>query len=128
MEKKQPLFLILALLVLGATLASAIWVFSRNNVSSFRDMLVSEITHIAADAVQFRARAKSSGGGGGSYGGYKIPPRLRANSHAVFSATDSAGQTLVIIASSTRGLGSVSAKAGRDGAMRDVSFTGEFAE
>ena len=113
MENKQPLFLIIALIVFGVALASGIWVFSRKNVAAHRDELVIEITHIAADAFQYRHRPKSIGGGGNSYAGYRIPLKLRENDRAQFSATDSAGAKLSIVASSTDGLGSVSAMVGQ---------------
>ena len=54
MDKKQPFFLIMVMMIFGVALSSAMWVFSKNNVTSHRDLIVSEISHIAADAFQFR--------------------------------------------------------------------------
>ena len=104
------------------------WAFSKKNVSAHRDELISEVTHIASDAYQYRHRPKSIGGGGGSYGGYQIPNKMQSLGHAAFTVTDSAGEELTIEATSTRGIGSVAAKIGRDGEIRNFSYTGEFLE
>jgi hypothetical protein len=115
------------MVVFGVTLATAIWVFSKNNVSAHRDLLVSAISHIASDAVQYRHRPKPSGGGG-SFAGYQVPQRLLESEHATLSAKDSAGYVLTILATSTHGLGSVSARVRGDGALGNFSYTGEFAD
>jgi hypothetical protein len=128
MDAKQPFFLIIGLIVFGVALAVAMWAFSKKNVSAHRDQLISEVTHIASDAFQYRYRPRGVGGGGGSYGGYRVPNQLQTNGHAEFSVSDSAGETLSIQAISTHGIGSVSAKIGRDGEIHDFTYTGEFLE
>ncbi len=128
MDKKQPLFLIIALLIFGVALGSALWAFGKKNVSAHRDELISEVTHIASDAFQYRARPKSIGGGGGSYGGYHIPYRLGANDHAEIKVSGSPADEIVIEAVSTMGMGKVAATIGSDGEIHAFSYTGEFLE
>jgi hypothetical protein len=128
MEKKQPLFLIIALVIFGMALASAMWAFSKKNVTAHRDELISEVTFIASDAFQYRHHPKAIGGGGGSYAGYHIPSALKSNGHAEFTVTDSADEELTIEATSVRGIGSVAAKVSRNGEIHNFSYTGEFLE
>lgn len=128
MDKKQPLLLVIALLVFGVALASAMWTFSMKSVSAHRDELISEVTHIASDAFQYRHRPRAIGGGGGSYGGYQIPTSLRKNGHAEFTVSDSAGETLTIEAVSSRGIGMVATTIGLDGEIHGFSYSGEFLE
>lgn len=126
MEKKQPLLLVLALIVFGVALASAIGIFSRKNITAHRDEMLSEITQIAADAYQFRHRPRSIDGGGGSYTGYRIPEKLKANDHAEFAVAESAGVQLRIVGTSTHGLGSVAVDVDNEGTLKEINYDGEF--
>ena len=128
MDKKQHLLLVIALMVFGVSLASAIFVFSKKNVTAHRDELVSEITQVGADAFQYMHRPKLFGGGGGSYTGYRVPEKLRTNEHAAITVSDSAGDKLTIVATSSLGIGSVAVKIDQIGTLQDFAYTGEFME
>ena len=128
MDKKQPLLLIMAMMIFGVALSSAMWVISKNNVTSHREIIVNEISHIAADAFQYIHRPIATGGGGGSYRWYRVPDQFRANEHAGFAAKDSAGEILTIVATSSRGIGTVIAKVDLEGKFLGFSYTGEFTE
>jgi hypothetical protein len=127
MAKSHPLVLILSLALFGTALAVIVWVFTSNNVTARRDALVAQMTGIATDAVRYRHLPRPQGGGG-SYAGYVVPKSMRATKQAEFTATDSAGVVLTIVATSSGGGGTVTATMRRDGELRDFRYAGEFAQ
>ncbi len=125
--RSHPLFLIFGFALFGVAMAVVVWVFTSNNMTAQRDALMTELTIVAGDASSYRLRSRPLGGGG-SFKGYRIPNQLRSTRHAEIVATDSAGAMLTLVATSTGGMGTVSAKLRSDGKLRDVVYSGEFAQ
>jgi hypothetical protein len=126
MAKSHPLVLILSLALFGIALAVIVWVFTSNNMSARRDALVAQMTGIATDATRYRHLPRPQGGGG-SYAGYAVPKAMRSTKLGEFTATDSAGAALTIVATSAGGGGRISAILRRDGELREFRYDGEFA-
>lgn len=125
--RSHPLFLIFGFALFGVAMAVVVWIFMSNNMTAHRDALVTELTLVAGDASSYRLRSRPNGGGG-SFTGYRIPNQLRSTRHAEIVATDSAGVSLTIVATSTGGMGTVTAKLRADGKLREFTYTGEFAQ
>jgi hypothetical protein len=86
-------FIGLALLGLFVTLVLS----HHGTVAQPRDNIIADLTNIAENASQYRIRPVSIGGGGGSYGGYSIPPGLSRNengSYTIIGTPDSASINL----------------------------------
>jgi hypothetical protein len=129
MDKKQPLLLIMVMVIFGIGIASALWVFGQRNVSAHREEILNDLNHIAAHMYQFRLRPTELGGGGGTYFGYKIPDKLASNEVATFSIIEHASpDTMTIEARSVHNLGVVTAMINATGQLSGHRFTGEFAE
>ena len=128
MDRKQPLLLIMMIVLFGIAIAGAIWIFGQRNIQVRRDGIIADLNGIAADAYQYRLRPASMGGGGGSYARYSIPAKLRSNPLADYEISKtSSSDTLSIIASAAQNLGTITATVHPDGTVRIVIITGEMA-
>jgi hypothetical protein len=65
-------------LVLGLVGPGYLWDQQQGPVYSPKNVIINDITNIAANAHQYRIRPKSMGGGQGSYLGFEIPQKMRA--------------------------------------------------
>lgn len=129
MDRKQPLLLILAIVLFGVAIAGAIWVFGERNVRIRRDAIMADLRHLAADAYQYRLRPASMGGGGGSYRQYAIPSKMLSNALASYRIPPiHPVDTLLIEATATQNLGTISAGVGPDGSVIIFSIAGDLAE
>ncbi len=118
----------IAMLVFGVSIASAIWVFGKNNINTHRDELINEINHIAADAFQYRLRPVQMGGGGGSYTGYHIPSKLVGKLKSSIDVETLDPYHLSLTATSSLNVGSVKATMDEKGKLSDYSYSGQFIE
>jgi hypothetical protein len=129
MLRKQPLLLIVMIMVFGVAVAGAIWIFGVRNIQMRRDHIVADINRLAADAFQYRLRPASMGGGGGSYAHYSIPEKLRVTPLAAYEISQtSSPETLIILAVAARDLGTITASVDPGGMVRITARTGELDE
>ena len=127
MDRRSPFFLVLMIVLFGVAIAVAISIFGERNMQMRRDMVVSSLQHIAADALQFRRRPSTMGGGGGSYDHYSIPVKLRSNEFAAFAiAPASKPDTLIIVATAPHGAGSITASVDPGGTLVIRELAGDF--
>ena len=127
MDKKQPLVLIVIMMIFGIAIAYSLWLFGEKNIQSHKDQIILDLNHIAAHAVQYRLKPANLGGGGGSFGGYRIPEKLNRNEVASYMALAPQGSSpLVIRATSVQSLGEITAEVDSAGTVRITSQTGEF--
>lgn len=127
MGHKQPLFLVIGIIVFGFGVALALYVYGESNLYSHRDSLLHDLRHIGSDAVQFRMRPKSMGGGGGSYQGYSIPSKLTVTEHARFQIVgEPTTKLLTLRAFSIFRIGTIDAVIDSAGRFQFAGATGEF--
>ena len=127
MDRNHPFLLVLMITLFGIAIAAAIWIFGHRNIQVRRDVIVSGIQHIAADAFQYRLRPAAMGGGGGTYQNYSIPAKLRESDVAVYHILPvPSPDSLVIVATARRNVGVVTAGVDRDGVLTIISLTGEL--
>jgi hypothetical protein len=128
MDQKHPILLILMVTLFGIAIAGAIWIFGERDTQIRRDTIISGIQHIAANAVQYRFRPVSMGGGGGSYALYRIPEKLASGELAKFEILKtSSPDTLIILATEVSGIGTVAAGVDPAGAVSILKLTGNLA-
>src|SRR5437867_12760198 len=73
MGQQQLLLIILGVIIVGIAIAVGITLFGSSSVQSNKDAIVNDLNNIAANAYQYKIRPLTMGGGGGNYGGYKVP-------------------------------------------------------
>ena len=128
MGQQQLLLIILGLIMVGVAIAVGSSLFGSWSVSSNKDSLVNDLQNLGADAYQFRSRPANLGGGGGTYAGYVVPIRLRANDNGTFTPTTPVAtpQTITFIATSATYNGTITAKLDSTGHLGDFIYTDEF--
>ncbi len=127
MDRKQPLLLILMITLFGIAIAGAIWIFSQRNIQVRRDSILVELQTIAADAIRYRTRPATLGGGGGKFVRYSIPAKLRSTGFAEYEVTPATSpDTIIISAIATQNIGTLTARIEPTGVVRVVSLTGEL--
>jgi hypothetical protein len=127
MEGKHPFFLVLSVTLFAIAVGAAVWVLAERNLQIRRDMMISGIQHIAADAFQYRLRPSTMGGGGGSYTGYAIPLGLRENRGAVYEiAGGSTPDSLLILATGPARIGTITGAVDTAGALTIIRLTGDL--
>ena len=125
MGQQQMLLIIVGVIIIGIAIAVGIFLFGSDAVSTNRDALVNDISHLATSAYQYRTRISSMGGGGGSYSGYSIPAKLATNDDGKFTVTVTA-QTVTFLGTSAQGYGTVQALLDSTGKLQNYTYSGEF--
>jgi hypothetical protein len=126
-DRKNPFFLVLTITLFGIAVAAGVWTLGQRNIQLRRDVMISGIQHIAADALQYRRRPSTMGGGGGSYAGYSIPPGLRENRSAVYQvAAGSSPDTLLILATGPQRIGTITGGVDAAGVLTILTLTGDL--
>jgi hypothetical protein len=91
-----------------------------------KDAVINDLNNLAAHAYQYRIRPTSMGGGGGSYLGYTIPPRMASNENAVYSCiaeVDTVRYAAVVSANRKNGIKVV---IDGDGRLTQWQYYGDF--
>ncbi|HEV8539358.1 MAG TPA: SdrD B-like domain-containing protein, partial [Bacteroidota bacterium] len=94
------------------------------------DEIFSHLYVIATDAYSYRQRAAEDSGGGGSYGGYKVPSNLQSTDNGAYSPWSpvaAGAQSFNVTGASTSYPGNnITAVLDSNGALHTFSFFGDF--
>lgn len=72
MGQQQLLLIVLGVIIVGIAVVVGINVFTSSAQSSNRDLVVSQLTNLAAKAQQHFRKPEALGGGGNSFAGFKL--------------------------------------------------------
>jgi hypothetical protein len=135
-QQQRLLLLLAALFVVAAAVATAIMLFSEKRVALNRDGIISDLNSMIADAHAYKTRPGSLGGGGGAYGGYRIPSALDTNDNGYYSvirerieagvAKKTDPWKLVLLGTSVDGYGTVMMEVDGKTGEKKITMTGEF--
>ena len=101
MGQQQLLLIILGVIIVGIAIAVGISQFGAHSTQANKDGVTSSVVNIAANAYQFKIRPTTMGGGGGSYSGYAIPSKMKADDNGTY-ALSSAGATSAVITGTSK--------------------------
>lgn len=90
-----------------------------------KDMVISEIINLSANAYQYRIRPKTMGGGDGSFEGYKIPSKLDTTENAFYEA-EVYSEKIIFTGTSKLNYGRIKYNLGEKGKTEELECTGEF--
>jgi hypothetical protein len=91
-----------------------------------KDAMINDLNNLAAHAYQYRIRPASMGGGGGSYLGYQIPPKMVSNGNAAYTCiaeADTVRYTAVVTVNRKNGMKVVIDPEGR---LTQWQYYGDF--
>lgn len=98
-------------------------------VRAMKDCLINDFHVIAASAFQYRLRPISLGGGQGSYEGFTIPIKLRANNNATYYAQVLSASFVRITGVSTKYRSDmIAARLDEKGNLSGWAYTGNFSD
>jgi hypothetical protein len=127
MGTQQMVLVILGVILIGIAITVGIGIFQAQNVSSNLDAIVNDLSHIAANAYQYRKRPAKLAGGGGDYSLYEIPPRLVPALNATYTIESQSETKLTILATSALDPeNTVTATIDADGTIGEWIYTGDF--
>jgi hypothetical protein len=130
MGQQQLLLIILGVIIVGIAIAVGISMFSSSSVQANKDAIVNDLNNLAADSYQYKIRPTTMGGGGGSYGGYKIPTKLQSNENGTYTpttATAAGAQSFNFVGTSVPYAGStVTATVDSTGKLTSFTYAGQF--
>jgi hypothetical protein len=96
MGQQQLLLIILGVIIVGIAIAVGISQFGAHSTQANKDGVTSSVVNISANAYQFKIRPATMGGGAGSYSGYSIPSKMKADDNGAY-ALSSAGATSCVV-------------------------------
>ena len=76
MGQQQLLLIVLAIIVVGISIAVSIQLFRSNAIEAKRDVLIEETTSLGYMAIQYFKKPAEMGGGSKSFIGWKIPSQM----------------------------------------------------
>ena len=90
MGQQQLLLIVLAIIVVGISIAVSIQLFRENAIEQKRDILIEETTSIGYMAIQYYKKPAEMGGGSQSFVGWSIPSQMvvTANGNFMTSTID----------------------------------------
>jgi len=91
-----------------------------------KDAVINDLNNLTANGYQYRIRPTSMGGGGGSYLGYQIPPKMAANENAAYTciaASDTLNFTAISSANRKNG---IKVQVDSDGRLMHWQYYGDF--
>jgi len=105
MGQQQLLLIILALIVIGVSLAIANQLFNTNAEDSNKDSIVSELTNLGTIALQYYAKPVTTAGGGRSFTNWQIPSKLDTSTSGTYTISQANNNQLILIGSPIQGSG-----------------------
>ena len=96
MGQQQLLLIVLAIIVVGISIAVSIQLFRTNAIEQKRDILIEETTSIGYMAIQYYKKPAEMGGGSKSFLGWTIPPQMVKTANGNFMTSTIAADQVII--------------------------------
>jgi hypothetical protein len=125
MSEHQTLIYIITFVFIGIAVFIGLIFYDQHQVSSNKDVIINTMNIIAEDVIHYRYRPVAMGGGGGAADHYSLPRSLAVNEDGSFAiAFKPSG--MMIVGTSSKGYGQVTAEMSRDGELSNFSYSGQF--
>jgi hypothetical protein len=119
----------LSLLIIVFSILMMLETRHHDETIGLRDEIINDINNICANAYQYRIHPVSEGGGGGSYAGFRLPPKMSENRYARYTIVVSPDSVLITGTSFRWGPETtVTATVDSEGHMHSIRYTGKFEE
>lgn len=127
MGQQQLLLVIVGVIIVGLAIAVGIALFAAQSISSNRDAMINDMTHLAMVAYQYRVSLRTMGGGEGDYSAFLIPVPMRSNNNGAYSITDAQVNELTLRGVSVNdSTNSIVVTVDANGKLGSLTFTGDF--
>jgi hypothetical protein len=126
MGQQQLLLIILGVIIVGIAIAVGLSLFSAQSVQSNKDAMINDLNNLAAQAYQFRIRPSSMGGGQGTYTGFAIPTKMKANENGTYAPTVTAASVTIVATSKANTTNVITVVIDSDGKLGSWVYAGDF--
>ena len=96
MGQQQLLLIVLAIIVVGISIAVSIQLFRTNAIEQKRDLLIEETTSLGYMAIQYFKKPAELGGGSKSFLGWSIPSQMVVTANGNFMTSTIAADQVII--------------------------------
>jgi len=119
------LIIILGLFVIGSAIVAGVALFTSHSIGANKDEIMNDLMGLGKMAYGYKLKPVPYGGGGRFYTGFIVPPQLVINENATYSFIVNPS-SVMFIASSKLGYGTISAQLDSNGNMSNFSYGGDF--
>jgi hypothetical protein len=105
MGQQQLLLVILAIIVIGISVAIANQLFNTSAEDSNKDSIISELTNLATISLQYYNKPVTMTGGGRSFTKWQIPSQLDTSTSGAYTISQASNNQLMLIGSPIQGSG-----------------------
>ncbi len=105
MGQQQLLLIIVAIIVVGVSVAIANQLFFANAEESNKDTITTELTNLATISLQYYQKPTSVAGGGKSFTNWQIPSQLDTTISGTYTIEEANNNQLILIGSPIQGSG-----------------------
>jgi len=105
MGQQQLLLVILALIVIGVSVAIASQLFLASAEDSNKDSIIAELTNLATLSLQYYPKPVTMAGGGRSFTNWQIPSQLDTTTNGIYTISEANNNQLILIGSPIQGNG-----------------------
>jgi hypothetical protein len=105
MGQQQLLLIIVALIVVGVSVAIANVLFSANAENSNKDTIIADLTNLATISLQYYPKPVMLAGGGRSFTNWQIPVQLDTTTSGIYTISQANNNQLILIGSPIQGSG-----------------------
>jgi len=105
MGQQQLLLVILALIVIGVSVAIASQLFLASAEDSNKDSIIAELTNLATLSLQYYPKPVTMAGGGRSFTNWQIPSQLDTTTSGTYAISQANNNQLILIGSPIQGSG-----------------------
>lgn len=126
MGQQQFLLIVLGVIIVGVAILVGLSMAHAHRVQTYKDAMVNDLNNIAADALAFKTRTGTMGGGFGGFTGYAIPVKFASNGNGTYAATPTATSVTVVGTSSIDPLNTITVVITSDGRLTSWTYAGDF--
>ena len=105
MGQQQLLLIILAVIVVGVSVAIASQLFLASAEDSNKDSIIAELTNLATLSLQYYPKPVTMAGGGRSFTNWQIPSQLDTSTNGTYTISQANNNQLILIGSPIQGNG-----------------------
>jgi len=99
--QQQLLLIVLAIIIVGISIAVSIQMFRTNAIEQKRDLLIEETTSLGYMAIQYYKKPSELGGGSKSFLGWTIPSQMVVTANGNFMTSTVAASQVIITGTGT---------------------------
>jgi len=126
MGQQQLLLIILGVIVVGIAILVGLSMAHAHRVQTYKDAMINDLSNIAADALAYKTRTATMGGGFGGFNGYTIPVKYASNGNGTYTVAASQNSVTVVGTSSIDPANTITVVIDSDGRQTSWTYSGDF--